>query len=213
MANYVYDSPAPSLPTPKTNRAAIPAGEDPTKWVSATDWNLVAQAALDLRTAIRTGGKWFAFEQQASAPNGSATDYVYRDTTGNLLLQISDGTDRRVRLARTGTTTTSDGAGQTQDVTIFSMASDRSAVLLKSRVQTIKDDGLDAVGFVLGGVFRRTGGVITQVGSTNIERIPLVAGPPNATYNINGTTLQVRVTGIAAQTWLWRVETEYTLVV
>lgn len=211
MANYVYDSPAPTLPTPKTNRAAIPAGEDPTKWVSATDWNLVAQAALDLRTAIRTGGKWFAFEQQATLPNGSATDYLWRDTLGSLNLQRADGQALRVRLERPGAATTSDAGGQVQDVTAATLGGDGEAQIVRARVAVINSDSADAAGLELTGVFKRTGGVVTQVGSTNILKIP-PAAPADATYVIVGADVKVRCTGGAGATRKWSVEGSATRV-
>lgn len=209
MPDFVYD--LLTLPTPKTNRAAIPAGEDPTKWVSATDWNLVAQACLDLRAAIRTG-RFFGFAAQATAPSGSTTDYVWLDTLKRLIQQLADGTTRQIRAMRYGTVVTDDGTGQTKDIVVATLGSDNQATLVKANVITYRTAGLSAVGFTLLGVYRRAAGLVVQEGDVNIQRIPLGAGTPSATLAIAGTNVVARVTGTAADSFTWRAESEETIV-
>lgn len=202
MPDFVYDLTA--LPS-KTDRAPIPVGEDPNKWVAATDYNLVAQAAVSLRTAIRTG-KFFGFAAQATVPNGTAADYLWLDSLKRLLLQLADGTSRSLPLQTSATSTTSDAAGQSKDLLAYAFAADNQAVLVGARVAACKSDASDAVGVELHGVFRRQAGVVSQVGSTNVLRVPVGAGPPSATFAIVGTTVVARVTSIAGQTWNWTSE-------
>lgn len=53
MTNFVRD--LTSLPFPVTDLNPIPAGQDPTKWMDATKYNQVCQAAVDLRGWVLTG--------------------------------------------------------------------------------------------------------------------------------------------------------------
>lgn len=50
MPNFATDLTA--LPFPKTDKTALPVGEDATKHVAASDWNALCQAAVDLRGSL-----------------------------------------------------------------------------------------------------------------------------------------------------------------
>ncbi len=49
MSNFVTDN--TTLPFPKSN--VRPVGGDPTKWVQASDWNALCQAAVDIRDVLK----------------------------------------------------------------------------------------------------------------------------------------------------------------
>jgi len=67
---------------------------------------------------------------------------------------------------------------------------------------TVNNDG---AGFLIWGTFKRVAGVVTQIGDTNIvtaEKDDATWG--NATFNINGTAVEVEATGDGANATAWR---------
>jgi len=104
MADFVYEG--FSLSWPKTDLNAIPDGADATKYVNAADWNLVNEAAEDLRAAI-LAGIYHGFTKQASLPTGTFDGLWLKDddifqfhTDGGVDTILVDG--RRNLIAGTG---------------------------------------------------------------------------------------------------------------
>jgi hypothetical protein len=91
MSNWVYDGTtnSGSLNFPKTDGTNIPVGGDPTKFVDATEYNVVGQALTDTRYAI-TSGNFFGFGSRlasGSLPAGIDTtrDFLYLRNDGALI--------------------------------------------------------------------------------------------------------------------------------
>ena len=54
MAHFVYDN-SSFTNYPKTNLVPIPAGDAPTKYIAAAEWNEYGQSMIDLREAAKGG--------------------------------------------------------------------------------------------------------------------------------------------------------------
>lgn len=84
---------------------------------------------------------------------------------------------------------------------------DNTAVTIQATVTARKSDGTAAGGFRLFGVFRRSGGTTTQVGSTLTMAHSYDTGfNIDATFGTSGTTVNVDVTGIVGTTIDWRAQ-------
>lgn len=86
------------------------------------------------------------------------------------------------------------------------------AIIVKASVIGKKSDGTAAaVNFVWGGFRRQSAGNITLVGALTGTAQEDSAGTPVITIAVNTTaqTAEVKVTGIAAETWLWEAMVEY----
>lgn len=159
----------------------------------------------------------------------SATDrLVGRDTTGSGLVEELTvgggleftGSGGLQRSALTGAVTasagsnattlagTSTGTASTTDATVTTCGTyavpDLSTVFLTSTVVAHRDDHTQGAGYQVEGVFRRSGGTVTQVGAT----LSVLAAEDNvlwdATYDVSGTDVRVRVTGAAATNLSWK---------
>ena len=82
---------------------------------------------------------------------------------------------------------------------------DAYAATLIVDVVARKSDGSQAAGYRLAGTFRRAGATTTQVGATTIY-----SHEDDAAWNValdtSGSSVRVRVTGVAATTIDWRVK-------
>ena len=86
-ADFVVDN--TSLPSSKTNLRPLPQGADPTKYLQASDYNALMNAALDLRHAV-VAGKYLGLSLLASDPTPTnATTYVWAKTDFGLHLHIN----------------------------------------------------------------------------------------------------------------------------
>lgn len=75
MPDFVYDG--FSLNGSKVNKAPLPPGEDPNKWIQADpDWNPLVQAAFDLRDAI-INGEMHGLAPQTVRPSPTTTHSQY----------------------------------------------------------------------------------------------------------------------------------------
>lgn len=93
MPHFVYD--LLTLPHPKSDFGTLPFGADPAKFVSSSDWNLVAQACLDLRD-VAVNATFQGFARSATPPNGANKDYLWLSTAPQLKLQLNDGTNQDI---------------------------------------------------------------------------------------------------------------------
>jgi len=86
-------------------------------------------------------------------------------------------------------------------------ANDRS-VQIVVRMTGLKNNYTEAAGYYLAGTFRRTGGTITQVGSTSMLSQNEDTASWDATFTVSGTDILVQVTGVAATTIDWKAVLE-----
>jgi len=104
---------------------------------------------------------------------------------------------------------------QTTDATTTTMTSlgieDDKMIMIEGRVSGYKDDFSASIGVFYFAVFRKTGGVITQVQTTQ-EIIKYDFGSaPIVDVNTDGTSILVDVKGLAATTINWTNSYEYTI--
>lgn len=100
------------------------------------------------------------------------------------------------------------GTASTTDATVTTCGSftpqDLSTVTVQVTVSAHRDDHSQGAGYILAASFRRSGGVVTQIGVTTV----VVANEDDvswgATLDINSTSVRVRVTGAAATNINWR---------
>jgi hypothetical protein len=88
MADFVYD--VITLNGSKVDRAPIPIGEDPNKWIDATDWNPAIGALNDIRDAI-INNRFLGLQRllvQPNVPTGGAPDFMWLDNAGVPWLRI-----------------------------------------------------------------------------------------------------------------------------
>lgn len=90
MPNFVYDNVL--LNGAKQNRNNMPSGEDPNKWVQATqDWNPTILAITDLKGGV-INNRFFGLQQLAAepaVPTGGATDFIWLRNDGVLFAKIN----------------------------------------------------------------------------------------------------------------------------
>ena len=90
---------------------------------------------------------------------------------------------------------------------------DNSSYFFKATINAMESDGSDRNNYLLVGTFYRDGGGATQEGSTvslftNESEVLCVAD-----FNTNANTVRFGVTGVAAETWNWKVSLEWFKVV
>lgn len=92
------------------------------------------------------------------------------------------------------------------DITAYTPA-DLHAVTLNLLVTARKTDGTASASFSIFGGFRRSGGTVTQVGSTKVLAFVADTGfTVDCTFTITGTAINVNVTGVLATTINWRAQ-------
>lgn len=99
MSNYVTS--ITSLNYPKTDQNALPSGADSTKYVAAADWNLVNQAADDIRSHLANGaGLSFVTTATIPAVGTGATGLLWCDRTTSTTLRFYDGASSFIKLSQ-----------------------------------------------------------------------------------------------------------------
>jgi ribonuclease PH len=134
---------------------------------------------------------------------GGASQHAVATQTVHGFLSSTDKTKLDALSGDSFSTTT-----QTTDATPFDMPAytlaDGKAITFQFSVTARRSDGAAGASFRILAGFRRTGSTVTQFGSTKV--IAQVYDPGflvDATTSINGTTINVRVTGILATTIDW----------
>lgn len=82
MADFVYD--VITLNGSKVDRAPIPVGEDPNKWLDVSDWNPAISALNDIRDAI-INNRFLGLQRlgvQPNVPTGGAPDFMWMTSAG-----------------------------------------------------------------------------------------------------------------------------------
>lgn len=134
MSNFVYD--VVTLNGSKANRAPLPGGEDPNKWIQAAeDWNPTIAALYDIRGAILSN-LFFGVDRQGSAPivpTGGSIDFLWADAVGDLYWH-KDGTgDQKLNTGGGGNETLAEtyAEGSSQADSTISYDSTRGFLWLK----------------------------------------------------------------------------------
>lgn len=126
------------------------------------------------------------------APSGS---YLTGTVRRNRTLQTTDATATVIDLSQTI------AVGQT--------------VMIRGGVVGKKSDGTAAIDAQVSGCARRqSAGNVTLVGTPLVVAREDSAGTPAVTFNANTTSqqLEIKVAGIAAETWQWESNLEFTVI-
>ena len=89
---------------------------------------------------------------------------------------------------------------------------DNSAYLIKAKVIGMESDGSDRNVYHFEGLFYRDGGNATQQGVTTVITEIESEAAADCDFNLSGSDVRIQVTGVAAETWNWHCELEYTAV-
>lgn len=100
------------------------------------------------------------------------------------------------------------GSVQTTDATVTTLSSisveDGKTTHIEATVSARKTDGTAGATYSLHSSFRRTGGTTTQIGGiTTVSHIAEDDSSWNATTDVSGSTVRIRVTGAAATIIDW----------
>lgn len=107
------------------------------------------------------------------------------------------------------TTTTSDGAGQTQTVTILSALS-AGTYTLDMSIAAFDSVTPAGNGYTIVGSVRSTGAAATLIPNQQKDSFEEAVGA-NAVMGISGNTVTVTLTGIAGKSYNWNITGTYTL--
>lgn len=91
--DFVFDNLA--LPSLKTDKKAVPAGEDVTKWWASVDANGYRSIVSSVRTAIRAG-QWHGLVDNPDAPLSASGSVLFRSNNGKV--EFSEGGGSYTRL-------------------------------------------------------------------------------------------------------------------
>lgn len=150
-------------------------------------------------------------------PDTNPNEYIklqYNSTTnkgvfdvGQGYLQISPTTNGEgLNFANAEAETTD--ATQTTAMTLATQ-SDR-AYHVTTYVTAVGDDNAEAASYVLHGTFNNNAGTLSAIGATSQVHIAESDADWDASYDVSGTDIRVRVTGVAATNIRWHVTSQYT---
>ena len=132
------------------------------------------------------------------------TLWVKDDNPNTLYYTDNNGTDHNLIINDIPLSGTVSTVGVvTDNVVVYTML-DNTAVTLEVTITGRKDDGTEACGFRLIGTFRRSGGVVTQVGNVAALFYESDDNTWNTDIIINSTDLEVRVTGGVGDNIDWK---------
>jgi hypothetical protein len=121
---------------------------------------------------------------------------------------ILDGVDLADTIRTTDTLQTTDAT--TTAITTLHIEDD-TMITIEGRINGYKDDFSEAIGSFYFGTFRKTGGTIVQVGTTNYITDNDFGAAPVLDLNTDGTNILFDVKGIAATVINWTNSYEYTI--
>lgn len=134
---------------------------------------------------------------------------VFRDGT---IQKASSGSYGTGTIRRNKTISTSDATATVIDASpVVALA---QAVMIRGGVVGKKSDGSAAIDAQVSGSARRQAGNVTLVGTPLVVAREDSAGTPAVTFVANTTTqqLEIKVAGIAAETWQWESNLEITVI-
>ena len=127
---------------------------------------------------------------------------------GNGYLQISPTTNGEgLNFANEEITTTD--ATETTASTLATQ-SDRTYHVTTYVVATETTDHDESASYVIHGTFKNDGGTLTAIGTTSQTHIAEDTTSWDASYDVSGTDIRVRVTGAASTNIRWHVTSQYT---
>lgn len=153
-----------------------------------------------IKTALLCDNQSFTDPIAIFRSNG--TSFVSIEDTGDFLL------GDRLSTTNLGTRFRIPATVQTTDATVTTVesvttASDTSYTL-HATVTAVKSDGSQMASYVLYASYRNDSGAVTQVGTTTVSHTAEDDATWDATLDISGTSIRVRVTGVAATTIRWQ---------
>lgn len=98
----------------------------------------------------------------------------------------------------------------TPDVVASRTVEDGKCEVLEVAISAMRSTLAEAAGYVIVGTFRRTGGAVTQVGTTTALVTNEDAAGWAVAFVVVGTAVQVQVTGAAGSTVDWRARGRFT---
>jgi len=156
--------------------------------------------------------------QSAVDPDTDNTEYIklqYNSTTdkgvlkvGKGYLQISPTTNGEGLCFANNETTTSD-ATETSLI-ILTSQTDRAYHVTSYVVATETTDHDEVASYVIHGTFKNDGGTLTAIGVTSQVHEGEDTAGWDASYDVSGTDIRVRVTGAAGTDIRWHVTSQYT---
>jgi hypothetical protein len=135
----------------------------------------------------------------------SNTVYTENFVAENIIL---NGKDLQELFKSVDTVQTTNATATT--LTVFDILDD-TMIYLSGTVNGYADDFSAGAGAFYLAVFRKTGGVITQIGTSTINLKEDFANPPVVAVNTDGTSIFVIVTGLLATTINWTNTYEYSI--
>ena len=173
----------------------VGANADGSITVNADDIQ-VGVLATDAQHGSRGGGTQHSVATTGTAGFMSATDKTKLDNISGDAFNVT---------------------AQTLNATPFDIASytpaDNKAITVQSSIVARRSDGAAGSTYRLFGGFRRSGGTVTQIGTTKIIAFVQDTGfNTDATFSVSGTTISVRVTGLLATIIDWRAQGDIKIV-
>jgi hypothetical protein len=165
-----------------------------------------AQFQVNSSGDVTVGGQ-LKLGSTSSDPSG-VNGQTYYNTTSNKFRcyqngqWVDCGVDSIAGTVQTTTASTTTAASFTPP--------DSTVSVLDVTVSGRKSDGTQGAGYRLAGTFRRSGGTVTQIGSTSVLSTQEDDSAWDAAFNISGTSIQVSVTGVAATTIDWKARGQLT---
>lgn len=154
-----------------------------------------------------------------SSPATFADVLIYAPSAGTIEVDANSLSFKGIPSGYTGSMEVKQQAGvQTTNATITTIATISTntdeMIVIKGTVAGFVDATSPAFASAYGstffGVFRNTGGVLTQVSTTDLSEKYDFGGTPTTTLDISTTNVLIRVTGVAATTINWITTYEYT---
>lgn len=153
-----------------------------------------------IKTALLVDNQSFTDPIAIFRSNG--TPFVSVEDTGDFLLgDRTSTTNLGTRFRIPATVTTTDATVTT--VESFTTASDTSYTI-HATITAVKSDGSQMGSYVLYASYRNDSGTLTQVGATTVSHTAEDDATWNGTLDVSGTTIRVRVTGVAATNIRWQ---------
>lgn len=147
----------------------------------------------------------YQFKQQTSTPDVPASSHtrLYAQSDGGLYAQAVNGELAPVS-AIVGTVQTTNATAT--DCVVVSVA-DASFFKLKVECLGMISTRASALWGNIEGVFYRSGGNVTQIGSTTSLIVENSVGSPSVGFTLDTANqeVEVEVTGVVAETWDWKL--------
>ena len=161
-----------------------------------------------MRRAPVNAGDAARYQRRVQPETLQNGDVWYDSSAGLVKARAGGSTLTLIDSAAAPWTSTASATAQTTDATVTTCGTvtpaDATVVLVEAAVVGRKSDGTAGAVYRLAAGFRRAGGTVTQIGVLTV----VVAIEDNvlwdAVFDVSGTAIRVRVTGVAATTIDWK---------